>query len=94
MRKTRLSCDGRDGFTRLKRMKLPDTTATIVDREIGLKVCKERCLEDCNCTAFANADIRNGGSGCVIWTREILDMRNYAKGGQDLYVRLAAAELG
>ncbi|KAG7658556.1 Protein kinase-like domain superfamily [Arabidopsis suecica] len=93
MRKTRLSCDGRDGFTQLKRMKLPDTTATIVDRDIGLKVCKERCLEDCNCTAFANADIRNGGSGCVIWTREILDMRNYAKGGQDLYVRLAAAEL-
>ncbi|CAE5963040.1 unnamed protein product [Arabidopsis arenosa] len=92
MRKTRLSCEGRDGFARLKRMKLPDTTATIVDREIGLKVCKERCLKDCNCTAFANADIRNGGSGCVIWTGEILDTR--AEGGQDLYVRLAAADLG
>ncbi|CAL9239432.1 unnamed protein product [Arabidopsis halleri] len=92
MRKTRLSCDGRDGFARLKRIKLPDTTATIVDRDIGLKVCKERCLKDCNCTAFANADIRNGGSGCVIWTGEILDTR--AEGGQDLYVRLAAADLG
>ncbi|CAH8257069.1 unnamed protein product [Arabidopsis lyrata] len=42
MRKTRLSCDGRDGFARLKRMKLPDTTATIVDRDIGLKVWDKR----------------------------------------------------
>ncbi|XP_023643783.1 receptor-like serine/threonine-protein kinase SD1-7 [Capsella rubella] len=93
IRKTRLSCDGRDGFARLKRIKLPDTNVTIVDRGVGLEVCKERCLKDCNCTAFANADIRDGGSGCVIWNGEILDMRNFAKGGQDLYVRLAAADL-
>lgn len=94
MRKTRLSCDGRDGFVRLKKMRLPDTTETIVDRGIGLKECEEKCLKDCNCTAFANSDIRNGGSGCVIWNGEILDIRNYAMGGQDLYVRLAAADLG
>ncbi|XP_024007950.1 receptor-like serine/threonine-protein kinase SD1-7 [Eutrema salsugineum] len=93
VRKTRLSCDGSDGFLRLKNMKLPDTTATAVDRGIGVKECEERCLKDCNCTAFANTDIRNGGSGCVIWTGDILDSRNYAKGGQDLYVRLAAADL-
>ncbi|CAH2065619.1 unnamed protein product [Thlaspi arvense] len=93
VRKTRLSCDGKDGFVRLKKMKLPDTTATIVDREIGVKECKERCLNDCNCTAFANADIRYGGSGCVIWNKDLLDIRNYANGGQDLYVRLAATDL-
>ncbi|CAH8257070.1 unnamed protein product [Arabidopsis lyrata] len=93
VRKTNLSCDGRDGFVRLTKMRLPDTTTTIVDRGIGLKECEERCLKDCNCTAFANTDIRNGGSGCVIWTGELLDIRNYAKGGQDLYVRLAAEDL-
>ncbi|ESQ28801.1 hypothetical protein EUTSA_v10018118mg [Eutrema salsugineum] len=93
VRKTKLSCDSRDGFMRLKKMKLPDTTATTVDRGIGVKECEERCLKDCNCTAFANTDIRNGGSGCVIWTGDIFDIRNYARGGQDLYVRLAAADL-
>ncbi|KAF8052888.1 hypothetical protein N665_1494s0003 [Sinapis alba] len=55
--------------------------------------CEARCLKDCNCTAFANTDIRNGGTGCVIWTGDLLDIRNFAEGGQDLYVRLAAADL-
>lgn len=94
VRKTRLSCDGTDGFVRLKNMKLPDTTKTIVDRGIGTEECEARCLKNCNCTAFANADIRNGGWGCVIWTGDMLDMRYFAEGGQDLYVRQAAADLG
>ncbi|CAF2188787.1 putative serine/threonine-protein kinase receptor [Brassica napus] len=91
-RRTLLSCNG-DGFTRMKNMKLPETTMAIVDRSIGEKECKKRCLTDCNCTAFANADIRNGGTGCVIWTGNLADMRNYVADGQDLYVRLAAADL-
>ncbi|KAJ0256097.1 PAN/Apple domain-containing protein [Hirschfeldia incana] len=91
IRRTRLSCSG-DAFTRMKNMKLPETTNATVNRRIGLKECEKRCLSDCNCTAFANADIRNGGTGCVIWTGQLDDMRNYAVDGQDLYVRLAAAD--
>nr|ABI99474.1 S locus glycoprotein [Raphanus sativus] len=91
-RKMRLSCSG-DVFTRMKNMKLPETTMATVDRSIGVKECEKRCLSDCNCTAFANADIRNGGTGCVIWTGRLDDMRNYDADGQDLYVRLAAADL-
>nr|CAA77787.1 S-locus glycoprotein [Brassica napus]CAB89178.1 S-locus glycoprotein [Brassica napus var. napus] len=56
IRRTRLTCSG-DGFTRMRRMKLPETTKAIVDRSIGVKECEKRCLSDCNCTAFANADI-------------------------------------
>nr|CAG2165877.1 At421380-like [Capsella bursa-pastoris]CAG2169200.1 At421380-like [Capsella bursa-pastoris] len=93
VRKTLLTCGGGDGFARLEKMKLPDTTAASVDRGIGVKECEQKCLKDCNCTAFANTDIRGGGSSCVIWTGELLDIRNYAKGGQDLYVRLAATDL-
>nr|P17841.1 RecName: Full=S-locus-specific glycoprotein S14; Short=SLSG-14; Flags: Precursor [Brassica oleracea] len=95
IRRTRLSGSG-DGFTRMKNMKLPETTMAIVDRSIGVKECEKRCLNDCNCTAFANADIRNGGTGCVINTGELEDMRSYATGAtdsQDLYVRLAAADI-
>ncbi|KAL0801050.1 hypothetical protein Bca101_056226 [Brassica carinata] len=93
VRKTNLSCDGRDGFVVVKKMKLPDTAATVVDRGIGLKECEAKCLKDCNCTAYANTDIRDGGSGCVIWKGGLLDIRSYANGGQDLYVKLAAADL-
>ena len=93
VRKTQLSCRG-DGFVQLKKIKLPDTTSVTVDRRIGSKECKKRCLNDCNCTAFANADNKNEGSGCVIWTGELVDIRNYATGGQNLYVRIAAADIG
>ncbi|KAG5380455.1 hypothetical protein IGI04_028297 [Brassica rapa subsp. trilocularis] len=93
VRRTLLSCSD-DGFTKMKKMKLPDTRLAIVDRSIGLKECEKRCLSDCNCTAFANADIRNGGTGCVIWTGHLQDIRTYYDEGQDLYVRLAADDLG
>nr|ATN45253.1 S receptor kinase 19 [Raphanus sativus] len=92
IRRTQLSCSG-NGFTRMKNMKLPEIRMALVDRSIGVKECRKRCLSDCNCTAFANADIRNGGTGCVIWTGRLDDMRNYASDGQDLYVKLAAADI-
>nr|ADQ37349.1 unknown [Arabidopsis lyrata]BAB40987.1 SRKb [Arabidopsis lyrata] len=93
VRKTRLNCGG-DGFLCLRKMKLPDSSAAIVDRTIDLGECKKRCLNDCNCTAYASTDIQNGGLGCVIWIEELLDIRNYASGGQDLYVRLADVDIG
>ncbi|KAF3549090.1 hypothetical protein DY000_02005951, partial [Brassica cretica] len=92
VRRTRLSGSG-DGFLRLNNMKLPDTKTATVDRTIDVKKCEERCLSDCNCTSFAIADVRNGGLGCVFWTGELVEIRKYAVGGQDLYVRLNAADL-
>nr|ABV21213.1 truncated At4g21370 [Arabidopsis thaliana] len=92
LRKTQLSCGG-DKFFQLMSMKLPDTTTAIVDKRIGLEECEEKCKNDCNCTAYANMDIRNGGPGCVIWIGEFQDIRKYASAGQDLYVRLAAADI-
>ncbi|KAL0701038.1 hypothetical protein Bca4012_057160 [Brassica carinata] len=93
VRRTRLSGSG-DGFLRLNNMNLPDTKTATVDRTIDVKKCEKRCLSDCNCTSFATADVRNGGLGCVFWTGELVEMRKYAVGGQDLYVRLNAADLG
>ncbi|KAF8075674.1 hypothetical protein N665_1072s0004 [Sinapis alba] len=92
VRSSRLSCGEGDGFLRMSQMKLPETSEAAVDKMIGLKECKEKCVRDCNCTGFANMDIMNGGgSGCVTWTGELVDMRNYVAGGQDLYVKVAAA---
>ncbi|CAF1922181.1 unnamed protein product [Brassica napus] len=91
-RMTPLSCSG-NRFLLLKKMKLPDTKMASFYRRINLKKCEEWCLRDCTCTSFAAADVRNGGTGCVMWTRQLNDTRTYSIGGQDLYVKLAAADI-
>ncbi|XP_058197206.1 G-type lectin S-receptor-like serine/threonine-protein kinase At4g27290 isoform X2 [Rhododendron vialii] len=89
--KTELNCSVAAGFRRFSRLKLPDTSYFLVNRtEISRVDCEEACLKNCSCMGFAQTDI----SGCVVWSGELLDMREYYEGGQDLYVRLAASELG
>ncbi|KAF7119324.1 hypothetical protein RHSIM_Rhsim13G0165800 [Rhododendron simsii] len=89
--KTELNCSVAAGFRRFSMLKLPDTSHFLVNRtEISRVDCEEACLKNCSCTGFAQTDI----SGCVVWSGELLDMREYHEGGWDLYVRLAASELG
>ncbi|CAF2127828.1 unnamed protein product [Brassica napus] len=90
--RTPLSCSG-NRFLMLRKMKLPDAKMAIADRIIDLKKCEERCLSDCNCTSFAAADVRRGGTGCFIWTGELYDTRTYSFAGQDLYVKVATVDL-
>ncbi|CAM0148062.1 unnamed protein product [Urochloa decumbens] len=82
-----------DGFMVLRGVKLPDTDNTTVDMSSTLDECRARCLANCSCVAYAPADIRGdgGGSGCVMWKDDIVDVR-YIENGQDLYVRLAKSE--
>lgn len=94
VRNTTLGCES-DKFLPLKNMKLPETATAFVDKTMSLKECAEMCLKNCSCTAYADYQITNGGSGCVTWTGELLDVRVYTQGGgQNLYVRLAASEIG
>ncbi|XP_034927215.1 receptor-like serine/threonine-protein kinase SD1-8 [Populus alba] len=93
VRKTNLECL-KDKFLHMKNMKLPQSTTSFVDRSMSLKNCGLLCSRNCSCTAYANSNISNGGSGCVIWTGELFDLRQYPEGGQDLYVRLAASDIG
>jgi len=76
-------------------VKLPDTHNASVDMNTSITVeeCKLRCLASCCCVAFAAADIRGNGSGCIIWTDNLIDLR-YVDGGQLLYLRLPKSELG
>ena len=52
------------------------------------------CLRNCSCTAYANSDIRDGGSGCLLWFGDLNDIREYTENGQDFYIRMAEEELG
>jgi hypothetical protein len=84
-----------DRFTVVRGVKLPDTENATVDRSATLEQCKAWCLANCSCVAYAPADVRGdgGGSGCVMWKDNIVDVR-YIDNGQDLYVRLAKSESG
>ncbi|KAH7662009.1 S-receptor-like serine/threonine-protein kinase protein [Dioscorea alata] len=92
VRKEPLDCrNGTDGFWKMTAAQLPDTWSSFVDRSLGLDECKAKCLMNCSCTAYANADVRAGGSGCILWFGDFTGLGAF-QSGQDLYVRLAASE--
>ncbi|KAG7975914.1 hypothetical protein I3843_06G123800 [Carya illinoinensis] len=52
--------------------------------------CKLACMNNCSCTAYTH-----NSSGCLIWEGALLNMQRPSDGGkvgQDMYLRLAAAE--
>lgn len=92
-RNTELNCES-DGFLKLENMKLPETETAFVDQSMNLDQCGDMCKKNCNCTGYANAQVvQKVGSGCVMWTDGLTDMRDYVEGGQDFYIRLAASDL-
>ncbi|XP_042469971.1 receptor-like serine/threonine-protein kinase SD1-8 [Zingiber officinale] len=93
VRNTELDCRNRtDGFFNQSNLKLPETSSAVMRASLTLAECSNLCLNDCNCTAYASANVN--GSGCILWTSHLTDIRFFFGGmGQDLYVRLAAADL-
>ncbi|KAK0600580.1 hypothetical protein LWI29_016285 [Acer saccharum] len=94
VRRASLNCNHSDGFLKHEAVKLPDTSNSWVDNNISFAKCEKLCLNNCSCTAYANSDVREGGTrGCLLWFSDLLDIRELAANGQDLYVRVAASEL-
>lgn len=93
MRKTPLDCESGDRFLKYSGVKFPDTQKSWFNESMNLKECEALCLRNCSCVAYANTDVRGGGSGCLLWFDDLIDIRVYSEDGQDLYVRMAASEL-
>nr|XP_028959092.1 G-type lectin S-receptor-like serine/threonine-protein kinase At1g11410 isoform X2 [Malus domestica] len=83
-------CQNGEGFLKLESVKVPDTSTARVNMSRSGEACKEECLRNCSCTAYANADERQGGSGCITWHGDLIDTRTFLYTGQDLYVRVDA----
>ncbi|KAJ8754640.1 hypothetical protein K2173_010731 [Erythroxylum novogranatense] len=90
-RKVPLECTNGEGFIKYPGIKLPDTQQSRSNETMNLEECEKVCLKNCSCTAYANTDIRNGGSGCILWFGDLIDIRKYSENGQDIYIRLAAS---
>nr|XP_029119850.1 receptor-like serine/threonine-protein kinase SD1-8 isoform X5 [Elaeis guineensis] len=88
VRKTRLDFQS-DRFSELVNVKLPDALNATADSNRSLDECREWCLKNFSCVAFAFS----GGSGCLTWTGDLVDIKVFAEGGENLFVRLAASDL-
>ncbi|KAH0943015.1 hypothetical protein HID58_002652, partial [Brassica napus] len=77
-----------DEFMELRGMKLPDFGSFVSLR--NSETCKDVCVRDCLCNAYAFVR----GIGCMIWTRDLIDMERFQHGGQSINIRLAESELG
>ncbi|ESW05079.1 hypothetical protein PHAVU_011G150200 [Phaseolus vulgaris] len=82
-----------DGFLKYTHMKLPDTSSSRFDATMSLDECQQSCLMNCSCTGYASLNVLDGGSGCLLWFNDLVDMRNFSEWGQDLYIRVPASEL-
>ncbi|XP_075653984.1 G-type lectin S-receptor-like serine/threonine-protein kinase At4g27290 [Castanea sativa] len=98
VRITQLSCEDKDkiGFPKFVGLKMPDTTYSWVNGSMNLNECRVKCVNNCSCTAYTNSNIKNGGSGCVMWFGDLSDIRQVAANGldalQDVYIRMPASK--
>ncbi|XP_008235408.1 PREDICTED: G-type lectin S-receptor-like serine/threonine-protein kinase At1g11410 [Prunus mume] len=86
-------CGNGDGFVKVARVKVPDSSKARVNMNLSWKACQQECLRNCSCKAYANADERWGGFGCVTWHGDLMDTRTFSNAGQDFYVRVDAIVL-
>ncbi|XP_073312240.1 G-type lectin S-receptor-like serine/threonine-protein kinase At4g27290 [Primulina huaijiensis] len=93
VRRTPLNCSKGDAFLKYSGLKLPDTRGSMFNVSINLEECGAFCLKNCSCTAYASLDIRKGGSGCLLWFGELVDIREESP-GEDIYIRVAFSEMG
>ncbi|KAL2523612.1 G-type lectin S-receptor-like serine/threonine-protein kinase [Abeliophyllum distichum] len=81
-------------FLKLGGVQLPDLLQFSLNKSTSLKECRAECLKSCSCIAYANSDIREGGSGCFMWIGDLIDIREFSEEKQQfIYIRMAAAEL-
>ncbi|WOH12075.1 hypothetical protein DCAR_0831574 [Daucus carota subsp. sativus] len=93
IRKTDLVCGSDEGFVKYSGLKLPDTRHSWYDSKMNLQECEMVCWKNCSCTAYAIAEFRRGGHGCILWFNDLIDIRDFTEDGQDIYVRMPSSEL-
>ncbi|GFZ05520.1 hypothetical protein Acr_17g0010920 [Actinidia rufa] len=80
-------------FLKYTGIKMPDSRHSWFNRSMNLKECSQVCSENCSCTAYSNLDIRGGGSGCLLWFGDLINIRDFSDNGLDIYIRMASSEL-
>jgi hypothetical protein len=83
-------CKRGEGLAKVENVKLPDSSVARLDSNMSLIECEQQCLDNCNSTAYGSVKEE---AGCMRWSGSLMDTR-VLTGGQNLYVRVDALELG
>ncbi|CAA3027855.1 G-type lectin S-receptor-like serine threonine-kinase At4g27290 isoform X1 [Olea europaea subsp. europaea] len=93
VRRTPLNCQNGDIFLKYSGIKLPDTQYSWFNESMTIKECKVKCLKNCSCTAYTYLDISRGRSGCLLWFKDLINIKELSEKGEDMYIRMASSEL-
>ncbi|CAK9157651.1 unnamed protein product [Ilex paraguariensis] len=95
VRKVPLGCQIGEGFAKVAGVKLPDLLEFQLNTSMNVDECKAQCLKNCSCMAYANSYISAGGSGCLMWFGDLVDIRAFTSEAseQDIHLRLPSSEL-
>ncbi|KAK3032635.1 hypothetical protein RJ639_036595 [Escallonia herrerae] len=94
VRKVPLGCPAGEGFFALERVKKPDLLQYRINTSMTLQECEVECLKNCSCTAYANSNVTGGGSGCLLWFEDLVDIRKLDEAANNkLYIRVPASDL-
>ncbi|KAF8034837.1 LOW QUALITY PROTEIN: hypothetical protein BT93_C0995 [Corymbia citriodora subsp. variegata] len=72
----------KDAFWTMSQMKLPDSEDLLSDIE-DQEGCLSWCLNNCSCSAYSYH------YGCLVWTKDLIDLQEFRTVGVDLFVRVA-----
>ncbi|KAM5588497.1 hypothetical protein ABKV19_006776 [Rosa sericea] len=102
VRQTRLSCERhtntsvssmgeKDGFWKMENLKIPDfhEYLTSLSNDVN-EDCKTQCLSNCSCLAYAYVI----NIGCLVWSKDLIDIQEFSSGGEDLFIRLGHTDSG
>lgn len=78
----------KDGFWKKSMLKSPDFHEYM--QFYGADECHAWCQNNCSCLAYAYVN----GIECLVWSKDLIDIQEFAFGGVDLFLRLAHSELG
>ncbi|CAL5436345.1 unnamed protein product [Camellia sinensis] len=85
------TCGKGEGFVKVERAKIPDTSWARVAPQLSMNECEAGCLMNCSCKAYSSvADLGN----CITWYGDLMDVRKSDSALLDWYIRVDADELG
>ncbi|PRQ54941.1 putative protein kinase RLK-Pelle-DLSV family [Rosa chinensis] len=80
-----------DGFWKMTGAKVPDYHQYITSLNTDdINGCMIQCLNNCSCLAYALVN----NIGCLVWSKDLIDIVGFSQGGVDLYIRLSRKQLG
>ncbi|XP_039168071.1 G-type lectin S-receptor-like serine/threonine-protein kinase At1g61480 isoform X1 [Eucalyptus grandis] len=79
----------KDAFWQMSQMKLPDSGDYVSDVE-DEEGCESWCRSNCSCLAYSYVST----IGCMVWSKDLIDLEEFPTAGEDLFVRVAHIKAG